>query len=91
MALTDNPFIGLPLADLQALQTLAIQTLANIMKTGQNYSFPGLSRTNLNASDLTTILSQLRVAIGATPGGSASGKIRQVANAVIDTQNQFCP
>jgi Tfp pilus assembly protein PilN len=91
MALTDNPFIGLPLATLQELQQLAVQTLANIMKTGQSYSFPGLSRTNLNAQDMMAVLSQLRIAIGATAGGTGAGSIKQVANAIIDTQNKFCP
>jgi hypothetical protein len=84
MALTDNPYIGLPLVQQQQLQSIYVQVLIDAAKTGQNYAFPGLSLTRVSVREAQAILSLLRISISYT-----QGKIRQSAQAVIDTQNQF--
>jgi hypothetical protein len=89
MALTDNPFIGLPLEELQQLQSLCVTAIANILKTGRSYAFPGLSLTREDMREIRETLSQLRIAIDVTSGGTGGGK--QMAQAVIDTQRQFHP
>jgi len=89
MALTDNPFIGLPLTELQELQTLYVGVLKDIAKTGRSYAFPGLSLTRADVKEVRDILSELRGAIDFTAGGT--GQIKQFANVVINTQSQFDP
>ena len=89
MALTDNPFIGLPLVEIQDLQALYLQVLRDIAKTGRSYAFPGLSLTRADITEITNMLSLLRMAIDFTAGGS--GAIKQFANVTINTQQQFDP
>lgn len=89
MALTDNPFIGLALPELQDLQALYVQVLKDIAKTGRSYAFPGLSLTRADIKEVRDILSELRMAIDFTLGGP--GRLRQIANVTIDTQRQFDP
>lgn len=89
MAFTDNPFIGLPLTELQEIQSLYLQVLRDIAKTGRSYAFPGLSLTRADIKEVRDLLSELRGAIDFTLGGT--GAIKQFANVVIDTQRQFDP
>lgn len=89
MALTDNPFIGLPLTELQDIQQLYLQVLKDIAKTGRSYAFPGLSLTRADTKEVRDLLSELRLAIDFTQSGT--GAIKQFANVVINTQRQFDP
>jgi hypothetical protein len=89
MALSDNPYIGLPLSELQEIQALYLQVLRDIAKTGRSYAFPGLSLTRADLKEVRDLLSELRAAIDFTAGGT--GAIKQFANVVINTQSQFDP
>lgn len=84
MALSDNPFIGLTAAELQAKRTLWLTAMDDIAKTGKSYSFPGLSLTHADLSEIRQTLSDLRVALDL-----ATGVTSQVAQAVINTRRQF--
>lgn len=84
MALTDNPFIGLPLATIQELQSLYVQVLRDIAKTGKSYAFPGLSLTRADLADVKKTLAELRIAVDFT-----GGRIRQVAQVTINTSSKF--
>lgn len=53
MALTDNPFIGIPLVDLQEMQTLYVTVVKEIATTGQSYTAVG-GRT-FSAADLDKV------------------------------------
>lgn len=86
MALTDNPFIGLPLQQQQDLQSAYIQVLFDIAQTGRSYAFPGLSLTRADMEQVNEMLRQLRMSIEYT-----TGQVRQIAQVVIDTQNNFNP
>jgi len=86
MALTDNPFIGLPIAQIQELQQLYLQVLVDIAKVGRSYAFPGLSMTKADLEQVNETLRQLRIALE-----YGNGQIKQIAYATIDTQNQFSP
>lgn len=90
MALTDNPFIGLPLADIQEMQQLYMQVLRDIAKTGRSYAFPGLSLTRADIKEIRDLLSELRLAADAATGVMTGGG-KQMANVVINTQSQFDP
>lgn len=86
MALTDNPFIGLPLADIQALRAAAVQAITDVLKVGKSNAFPGWSITRENLRDIRDIAAQLRTAEeNATPGGGG----KQIAYATINTARQF--
>jgi hypothetical protein len=85
MALTDNPFIGLPLADITALRQSALLAMQDVLKTGKSNSFPGWSITRADLAELRTILSQLRTAEDNASG--TGGK--QMAYARINTSRQF--
>jgi hypothetical protein len=85
MALTDNPFIGLPLADIQALRAAAVQAITDVLKTGHSNAFPGWSITRENLRDIRDIASQLRTAEEQAAGTGG----RQVAYATINTAQQF--
>lgn len=85
MALTDNPFIGLPLADIQALRAAATQAILDVLKVGHSNSFPGWSITRENLSDMIAMAGQLRVAEENAMG--TGGK--QIAYATINTSRQF--
>ncbi len=84
MALTDNPYIGLPLVDIQAKQALYSQAENDILKTGKSNAFPGWSITRADLPDIRAALSLLRIAIGYT-----QGTIKQSAQAIIRTDRQF--
>ena len=88
-SLTDNPFVGLPLATLLTYQQKYLQVLTDIANTGVSYAFPGLSLTRADIDKVLGLLSAIRVAIGATPG--SGGNVKQIAYATIDTQQQFDP
>lgn len=85
MALSDNPFVGLPLADLQDLQTKYVQAIKDIATAGQSYTFPGRSFTRANLPEMRKTLSEIRIALAQATG--TGGK--QIAQAVIDTQSKF--
>jgi len=86
MALTDNPFIGLPIEQQQQLQQAYVQVMLDIAKTGKSYSFPGLTLTRADLKEIRDTLSLLRLSIGYSTGAAV-----QIANVRIDTQNQFDP
>jgi hypothetical protein len=85
MALTDNAFIGLPLADIQALRAAATQAILDVLKVGRSNSFPGWQITRENLSEMVAIAGQLRVAEEYASG--TGGK--QIAYATINTSRQF--
>ena len=62
MALSDNPFIGLPLATLLQMQTTWLQVLNDIATVGQSYTFPNRSLTKANLPEVVEILTDLRYA-----------------------------
>jgi hypothetical protein len=86
MALSDNPFIGLPLATLTQMQTDWLQCLSDLAKAGQTYTMGGRTMTRANLPEIRTTLSELRIAISNASGGGAG---KQSANAIIDTQSRF--
>jgi hypothetical protein len=85
MALTDNPFIGLPLADIKALRAAATQAILDVLKVGRSNSFPGWQITRETLPAMVEIAGQLRVAEEYTSG--TGGK--QIAYATINTSRQF--
>jgi hypothetical protein len=92
MALSDNPFIGLPLDLLQEMQATWLQVLNDIALTGQSYTFPNRSLSRANLPEVRNMLIDLRYAIDqALPPAMGGGGARQIVQAVIDTQNRFAP
>lgn len=87
MALTDNPFIGLPLADIQALQTMTVQAIKDVLLTGKSNAFPGWSITRADLRDLRQQASDLRIALDVAAGAGGVGK--QIAYATVNTSRQF--
>lgn len=86
MGLTENPFIGLPLALLQQMQTQWLQVLTDIASVGQSYTFPNRSLTKADLPEVLQILTYLRWALAFGYGGTGGV---QVAQAYIDTQSKF--
>jgi hypothetical protein len=86
MALSDNPFIGLPLATLTQMQADWLQCLSDLAKAGQSYTFPGRSMTRANLPEVRNTLMELRIALNVAVSGGAG---KQSANAIIDTQSRF--
>lgn len=84
MALTDNPYIGLPLDDLVKQRALYFQAEQDVLKTGKSNAFPGWSISRADLPEIRNSMSLLRIAIDYT-----SGKLKQVAQVTIDTQHQF--
>jgi hypothetical protein len=91
MALSDNPFIGLPVDTLNQMQETWLQVLNDIALTGQSYTFPNRSLTRANLPEIRNILVDLRYAIDQASPQGAGGGSRQIAQAVIDTQSRFAP
>jgi hypothetical protein len=90
MALSDNPFIGLPLDLLREMQATWLQALNDIALTGQSYTFPNRSLTRANLPEVRNMLVDLRYAIDqATPASAGGSKGVQIAQATIDTQSRF--
>lgn len=89
MALSDNPFIGLPLEVLQQMQTTWLQVLNDIATVGQSYTFPNRSLTKANLPEVVEILTMLRYAVQDAGGMEVGGRTVQVAQAIIDTQSRF--
>jgi hypothetical protein len=90
MALSDNPFIGLPLDLLQEMQATWLQVLNDIALTGQSYTFPNRSLSRANLPEVRNMLTDLRFAIDQqTPASAGGSRGVQIAHAVIDTQNRF--
>lgn len=85
MALSDNPFVGLPTVDLIDLQTKYVQVIKDVATTGQSYTFPGRSFTRADLPELRTTLSEIRIALAIANGTGG----RSTAQAVIDTQSKF--
>lgn len=85
MSLSDNPFVDLPLADLQDLQAKYVQAIKDVATAGQTYTFPGRSFTRANLPDMRDTLNQINVAIRVVTGQGG----HSIANAVIDTQSKF--
>lgn len=85
MALSDNPFIGLPPEDIQAIITQSQQAIMDVLKTGKSNAFPGWSITRADLSELRTNMSLARIALANISG--TGGK--QVAQATINTARQF--
>ena len=86
MALTDNPFIGLPLQQQKDLQAAYLQVLFDIAKVGRSYAFPGMTITKADLQQVNETLRQLRMSIEYT-----LGQVKQIAQVRVDTQNQFDP
>lgn len=85
MGLSDNPFIsGYTVAELQTLQTAYKQVLLDLAEGGKSYSFPGRTFTRVDISDVTTLMAQIGNALKYLGGTGV-----QIAQAKIDTQNQF--
>ncbi len=92
MALSDNPFIGLPLDLLQEMQATWLQVLNDIALTGQSYTFPNRSLSRANLPEVRNMLIDLRFAIDqATPVSAGGGRGVQIAQVVVDTQSRFAP
>jgi hypothetical protein len=89
MALSDNPFIGLPLATLQQMQATWLQVLNDIATVGQSYTFPNRSLTKANLPEVVEILTALRYAISDAMPGISTNAGKQIAQAIIDTQSRF--
>jgi len=93
MALSDNPFIGLPLADLQDLQQKWLQAIKDLATAGQSYTFPGRSLTRANlpeARETLMLINQALSYYGALPApAAAGGGAKQIVQATIDTQSHF--
>ena len=88
MALSDNPFVGLPLDQLLQIQATWLQVLNDIALVGQSYTFPNRSLTKANLPEVMSVLSQISIAVKhAQPTSSNAGK--QMAQATIDTQMPF--
>jgi hypothetical protein len=88
MALSDNPFVGLPLADLIARRALWLQALDDIAKVGRSTAFPGLSITRADLPGILDTLKLLRVAID-VGGGGVAGAGHQIAQVTINTSRKF--
>ena len=86
MALSDNPFIGLPLATLTQMQADWLQCLSDLAKAGQTYTMGGRTMTRANLPEVRNTLAEIRVAIAQS---SSTGAGKQSAQAVIDTQSRF--
>jgi hypothetical protein len=84
MALSDNPFIDLPLTTLQTMQAQWLQVLSDLAAGGKSYSFPGRSYTRADGPDVRKNLSLLRIAIRYVSGTGV-----QSAQAIIDTQSEY--
>ncbi len=84
MALSDNPYIGLTMAELTAKRTLALQAEDDILKTGKSNAFPGWSITRAELEQIRTMLSLLRIAIGVS-----GGTIHQSVQARFRSDRQF--
>jgi hypothetical protein len=92
MALSDNPFIGLPLDLLQEMQATWLQVLNDIALTGQSYTFPNRSLSRANLPEVRNMLVDLRFAIDQlTPASAGGSRGIQIAQATVDTQNRFAP
>lgn len=87
MALTDNPFIGLPVDQIQQLRASCVQAIFDVLKTGKSNAFPGWSITRADLAELRAMLSQLRIALDDATGTGGGG--RQIAYATINTARQF--
>jgi hypothetical protein len=89
-SISDNPFVGLPLADLQELQGLYVQVLKDIALAGQSYSFPGRTFTRADLRAIKETLGDINLAITFTPGGAAAGNAgKQIAYGYINTQSNW--
>lgn len=92
MALSDNPFIGLPLDLLQEMQATWLQVLNDIALTGQSYTFPNRSLSRANLPEVRNMLIDLRYAIDQqTPASAGGSKALQIVQATIDTQSRYAP
>ena len=63
--LSENPFVGLPLADLQNKQTLYSAAVDEIALTGQNYNIEGRTFTAADLDKVKETLLQINNAIAA--------------------------
>jgi hypothetical protein len=90
-SISDNPFVGLPLAVLQELQGLYVQVLKDIALAGQSYSFPGRTFTRADLRSIKETLGDINSAISFTPGGAgvAGGGGKQLAYGYINTHSKF--
>ena len=84
MALSDNPYLGLTVAELTERRTLALRAETDVLKTGKSNTFPGWSITRADLNELRTMLSLLQVAINYNSGTS-----HQMAQARFRTDRQF--
>ncbi len=84
MALSDNPFLDLPLSQIQLLQTQYIQVMTDIATGGKSYTFPGRSFSRADMAEVRKTLSLLRTAIR-----YATGRLHQSVQVRIDTQNEY--
>lgn len=88
MALSDNPFIGLPAADLIARRDLWLRALDDIARVGRSHAFPGLSVTRADIPQILDTLRLLRVAID-VGGAGVTGAGKQIAQVTINTSRKF--
>ena len=86
LALSDNPFLDLPLAQLQTLQAAAVQAITDIFAAGQSNAFPGRSLTMANLSEIRKMAADLRIEIK-----YQGGTIKQYAQALVNTLMQYAP
>jgi len=86
MALSDNPFIGLTIEQLNTMRAQWLQVLSDIAAGGQSYAFPGRSFTRADIPNVKQTLSELRAAIEVT---SSSGRGKQFVQARVNTQSRF--
>lgn len=69
MALSDNPFVGLPSATLTQLQTDYVACLTAIAVANQSYTINGRQFTRANLAEVRTTLGEINQAIRRLAGG----------------------
>jgi len=74
VALSDNPYVGLPIADLTELQGLIQQAIKDVLAGGQSYSLPGRTFTRADLRTLQEMLGWVSQAIDITSPAAAAGK-----------------
>ncbi len=87
MGLSDNPYVGWPLADLIEMQGLVKQAIKDVLAGGQSYSLPGRTFTRADLRYLNEMAGLIGQAIGVS--SPAAGGPRQIAYGYHSTQSKW--